>query len=146
DLVHPFGGQAAAQVGGMSRLPAGSLAGALLEDGLGGARGVRRRRGAGVGGVGAQARFEFGDAAFQRRNPLVAFQTPGTSYRRHDVIIGTRQAGSCAPEPGERLRFLQGPATGLLQPKKAPEETEETEKTTKHSPLFAPVHHMQSRA
>jgi hypothetical protein len=53
----------------------------------------------------AQARFEFGDAAFQRRNPPVAFQTPGTSYRRHDVIMGTRQAGSCAPEPGERLQI-----------------------------------------
>jgi hypothetical protein len=74
DLVQAFGRQAPPQPGGVSRLSAGLLAGALLGDGLGGAGRVGRGRGAGVGGVGAKARFEFGDAAFQRRDAFVALQ------------------------------------------------------------------------
>src|SRR5207237_9126351 len=51
DLVHAPGGQPPAQVGGVSRLPAGRLAGALLGDGFGRAGGVGRGRNAGVGSV-----------------------------------------------------------------------------------------------
>ena len=55
-------------------------------------------RGAGVGGIGGEARFEFGDAAFQRRDALVALQTSRTSHHCHDTIIANWQARSCGPK------------------------------------------------
>jgi hypothetical protein len=102
--------QAALQKGGVPGLSAVLAAGRLLGHGLGGARRIGRGRGAGVGGVGAQAlshitqgRLEVGDLALQCRNALVALQTTGTALRSHAAIIRTRPGFSGAPKSGGRL-------------------------------------------
>src|SRR5262245_58671250 len=95
DLVEALRWPTALQTRRVSGLAVGLLAGALLGDGPGGARGAGRGREAGVSGVGAQARFAVGDAALPCRDAFVALQTSEASQGRHDAIIGTRQARSC---------------------------------------------------
>ena len=96
DAVDAFRGQASFEVGRMSGLGSGSSLTAFLRGQFGGVGGIGGGRDARVGGVGGEARFEFGQAAFEGREACVAFQTSRTRHRSHDAIIETRQARSCA--------------------------------------------------
>jgi hypothetical protein len=79
-LGEAFGRQPLAEVGSMSGLAAGFAAGGLFHHGLGGIKGIGRRRHGRIGGVDSQPRRQVTDESFQLSN--TPFQLGSASVSR----------------------------------------------------------------
>src|SRR5436190_23437946 len=95
----------------MARLSAGLAFGLFLDDGLGRPKWIGGRGQRGVGTIGTQPGFEFGNAAFQLGDASVPFAASRASRGVHAAMLVKAASLSCAilRDLGERLlHFFPG--------------------------------------